>query len=97
MVLQRDHVYFAIILLCVPIQYFAVNYMGSTETSRNYAISTMVTCKDIFHKLTCTSRMIITRLEHLTFTVNDLPCANSSEELANIIPCYPVLIIWILV
>ena len=43
MVLQRDHVYFAIILLCVPIQYFAVNYMGSTETSRNYAISTMVT------------------------------------------------------
>lgn len=42
MVLQREHVYFAILFLCVPIQYFAVNYMGSNETSRNYAISKMV-------------------------------------------------------
>ena len=42
MVIQRDHIYFALILLCVPIQYFAVNYMGSNETSRNYAISKMV-------------------------------------------------------
>jgi len=42
MALQRDHICFAVLLLCVPFQYFFVNYMGSTETARNYGISKMV-------------------------------------------------------
>lgn len=42
MALQRDHICFAVLLLCVPFQYFVVNYMESTETARNYGISKMV-------------------------------------------------------
>ena len=42
MPLQREHVQFAILFLSVPFQYFAVQYMGSSETSRTYAISQLV-------------------------------------------------------
>lgn len=39
---QREHFHFALLLLCVPLQYYAVNYFGSNEVSRTYAISQMV-------------------------------------------------------
>lgn len=42
MVLPRDRGYFAILFLCVPIQYLVIQYMGSTETSRNYEIYRLV-------------------------------------------------------
>jgi len=42
MPLQREHFQFAVLFLCVPIQYFAVEYMGSSEVSRSYAISQLV-------------------------------------------------------
>lgn len=42
MPLQREHFQFAVLFLCVPIQYFAVEYMGSSEVSRTYAISKLV-------------------------------------------------------
>lgn len=43
MPIQREHLQFAAILLCVPMQIFFTNYMGSTEANRTYAISQMVT------------------------------------------------------
>ncbi|TRY73788.1 hypothetical protein TCAL_01946 [Tigriopus californicus] len=43
MPLNRDHAQFLVLFLCVPIQYLAVEYMGSNEVSRTYAISQMVT------------------------------------------------------
>ena len=42
MPLQREHVQFAVILLCVPLQMLISTYMGSTETSRTHAISQLV-------------------------------------------------------
>ena len=42
MPLQREHVQFAVIVLCVPLQMFISSYMGSTETSRTHAISQLV-------------------------------------------------------
>eukprot|EP00095_Tigriopus_kingsejongensis_P011863 maker-scaffold180_size281610-snap-gene-0.37 protein:Tk11863 transcript:maker-scaffold180_size281610-snap-gene-0.37-mRNA-1 annotation:"f-box only protein 21" len=42
MPLNRDHVQLALLFLCVPVQYLAVQYMGSNEVSRSYAISQMV-------------------------------------------------------
>jgi len=42
MPLQREHLQFAVLFLCVPIQYLAVEYMGSSEVSRTYAISQLV-------------------------------------------------------
>lgn len=40
--LNREHFHFAIIFLCVPLQYFIVQYMGSTENNRTYAIDKMI-------------------------------------------------------
>jgi len=42
MPLQREHVQFAVIVMCVPLQMFLSGYMGSTETSRTHAISQVV-------------------------------------------------------
>jgi len=42
MPLQREHLQFAVLFLCVPIQYLAVEFMGSSEVSRTYAISQLV-------------------------------------------------------
>jgi len=42
MPLQREPLQFAVLFLCVPIQYLAVEYMGSSEVSRSYAISQLV-------------------------------------------------------
>ena len=42
MPLQREHVQFAVLFLCVPIQYLAIELMGSSEVSRTYAISQLV-------------------------------------------------------
>jgi len=42
MPLQREHLQFAVLFLCVPIQYFAVEFMGSSEVSRTYHISQLV-------------------------------------------------------
>ena len=39
---QREQLTLAVLLLCVPLQYFAGRYMGSNEISRSYAISKMV-------------------------------------------------------
>ena len=39
---QREQLTLAVLLLCVPLQYFAGRYMGSSEISRSYAISKMV-------------------------------------------------------
>jgi len=43
MPLQREHLQFAAIIFCVPLQLFFTSYMGSTESNRTYAISQMVT------------------------------------------------------
>jgi len=43
MPLQREHLQFAVIVLCVPLQLFISSYMGSTESNRTYAISKLVT------------------------------------------------------
>jgi len=40
--IQREHLQFAVIVMCVPLQLFISNYMGSTESNRTYAISKMV-------------------------------------------------------
>lgn len=40
---QREQLTLAVLLLCVPLQYFAGRYMGSSEISRSYAISKMIT------------------------------------------------------
>ena len=42
MPLQREHVQFALIFLCVPIQYFIVQNSGSSESSRSHQISLIV-------------------------------------------------------
>jgi len=42
MPLQREHVQFAALFLCVPLQLFLSQYMGSTESNRTYAISKLV-------------------------------------------------------
>ena len=42
MPLQREHIQFAVLFFSVPLQYFVVQHMGSSETSRTYAISQMV-------------------------------------------------------
>ena len=34
MPVQREHLQFAVIVLCVPLQLFISNYMGSTESNR---------------------------------------------------------------
>ena len=39
---QREHVQFALIFLCVPIQYFIVQNSGSSESSRSHQISLIV-------------------------------------------------------
>ena len=39
---QREHVQFALIFLCVPIQYFIVHNSGSSESSRTHQISLIV-------------------------------------------------------
>ena len=39
---QREHVQFAILFLCVPIQYFIVQNSGSSESSRTHQISLIV-------------------------------------------------------
>jgi len=43
MPIQREHLQFAVILFCVPLQLFLSQYMGSTESNRTYAISQLVT------------------------------------------------------
>jgi len=43
MPIQREHLQFAVIVLCVPLQLFISSYMGSTEANRTYAISRLVT------------------------------------------------------
>ncbi len=43
MPLQREHLQFALLLLAVPAQYFAVHYWESNEVTRTYAISQLVT------------------------------------------------------
>lgn len=40
--LQRDQLQFAILFLCVPIQYLVVQYSGSSESTRTYHISLIV-------------------------------------------------------
>jgi hypothetical protein len=40
--LGRDQIQFALLLLSVPLQYYVVQRMGSSEVSRTYAISKMV-------------------------------------------------------
>jgi len=42
MPVQREHLQFAVVLFCVPLQMFLTNYMGSTESNRTYAISQLV-------------------------------------------------------
>jgi len=42
MPLQREHIQFAVLFFSVPLQYFVVQHMGSSETSRTYAISQMM-------------------------------------------------------
>jgi len=42
MPLQREHIQFAVLFFSVPLQYLVVQHMGSSETSRTYAISQMV-------------------------------------------------------
>lgn len=42
MPIQREQWQFAVLLLCVPIQYFIVQYSGTSETTRTYQISNMV-------------------------------------------------------
>jgi len=42
MPLQRDHIQFVILFLCVPFQYFFVLYTGSSEQSRSYQLSLLV-------------------------------------------------------
>ena len=42
MPLEREQLTLAVLLLCVPLQYFAGRYMGSNEISRSFAISKMV-------------------------------------------------------
>lgn len=42
MPLQREHVQFAALFLCVPLQMMISQYTGSTESNRTYAISQLV-------------------------------------------------------
>lgn len=42
MPLQRDHLQLLILILSVPVQYYVVQKMGSTEATRSYAISKLV-------------------------------------------------------
>merc|ERR1719510_1423874 len=42
MPLQREHIQFAVLFFSVPLQYLVVQHMGSSETSRTYAISQLV-------------------------------------------------------
>jgi hypothetical protein len=42
MPLQREHIQFAVLFFSVPLQYLVVQHMGSSETSRTYAISQMI-------------------------------------------------------
>jgi len=40
--LQREHIQFALIVSCVPLQLLLTNYMGSTESNRTFAIGQLV-------------------------------------------------------
>lgn len=42
MPLTREQLQFGLILLCVPLQYFATQYFSSTEVSRSYEIAKLV-------------------------------------------------------
>lgn len=42
MPIQREHVQFAALFFCVPLQLLVSQYMGSTESNRTYAISQLV-------------------------------------------------------
>lgn len=42
MPIQREHMQFAALFLCVPLQLLLTQYMGSTESNRTYAISQLV-------------------------------------------------------
>ena len=42
MPLQREHLQFALLFLCVPIQYFIVQNSGTSESSRTHQISLIV-------------------------------------------------------
>ena len=42
MAITREQLQFAAILLCVPLQYYAVHFWGSNEVSRTYQIHRMV-------------------------------------------------------
>ena len=42
MPLEREQLTLAVLLLCVPLQYFAGRYMGNSEISRSFTISKMV-------------------------------------------------------
>jgi len=42
MPLQREHLQFGVLFLCVPLQLLLTQYMGSTESNRTYAISQLV-------------------------------------------------------
>jgi len=43
LVIQREHLQFAALMLCVPLQLFLTDYMGSNEGTRTYGISKLVT------------------------------------------------------
>ena len=47
--MERDHFYFAILFLCIPVQYFVIQYSGSSESSRTYRISQIVKEFQEFH------------------------------------------------
>jgi hypothetical protein len=42
MPLQREHLQFALLFLCVPLQYFVVQYSGTSESTRSYNISLII-------------------------------------------------------
>ncbi len=49
MPLQREHLQLAALLLCVPLQYYVVQYSGSSESTRTYQISLIVNQVKDFH------------------------------------------------
>jgi len=50
MPLQREHLQFALLFLCVPIQYFIVQNSGTSESSRTHQISLIVKQIQDFHR-----------------------------------------------
>ncbi len=50
MPLQRDQAHFLLLFLCVPLQYFVVQYTGSNESTRSFHISQIVKQAQDFYR-----------------------------------------------